>query len=108
MFYNHLPFWLYVLTLLPYAMCLWFYGRRSPWRQSPVGRGLFALYAAIVAILLYAVIAQTTAIPEPIRDTLRAVLLGGVALAGWVQLSNILRLQRDRRDCPPDVPSTRP
>ena len=99
----HLPFWLFLGTLLPYALCLAFYGLRSPWRMSPVGRGLFALYAALVAVLGYAVIAQVAVIPPSVRDALRALLLGGVALAGWVQLANILRLQRDRRDCPPTL-----
>lgn len=99
----HLPFWLFLGTLAPYALCLGFYGLRSPWRLSPVGRGLFSLYAAIVAILIYAVIAQVTEIPPTARDAMRALLLGGVALAGWVNFFNILRLQRERRDCPPDL-----
>ena len=51
-----LPFWLFLGTLLPYALCLGFYGLKSPWRLSPVGRGLFSLYASIVAILVYAVL----------------------------------------------------
>ena len=100
---SHLPFWLFLGTLLPYALCLGFYGLKSPWRLSPVGRGLFSLYASIVAILVYAVIVQLAPLPQVAEDTLRAVLLSGVALAGWVQLANILRLQRERRDCPPSL-----
>lgn len=99
---THGPFWLYLGTLLPYALCLVLYGIRSPWQMSPVGRGLFSLYAALVAVLAFAVVAQIAVIPTSVRDLLRAVLLGGVALAGWVQLSNILRLQRERRDSPTD------
>lgn len=100
---GHAAFWLFLGTLAPYALCLGFYGLRSPWRLSPVGRGLFSLYASIVAILIYAVIVQLAPLPQTAQDTLRAVLLGGVALAGWVQLFNIIRLQRERRDCPPSI-----
>jgi hypothetical protein len=41
-------------------------------------------------------------------DAMRAVLLGGVALTGWVLLSNIVRLQQDRRDSDDQTPSSRP
>lgn len=90
--------WLYVLCWLPYATCTALYGLRSPWRTSWVGRGLLAGYAAITAVLTVALVASVATIPDEIRHTLVAATLGGVALAGFVQLANIVRLQRERCD----------
>lgn len=97
-FYERLPFWLYLGTLLPFLLCLWFYGTRSPWQRSQTGRALFTLLLSLSAVLLWAVLVQITAIPLPVLDAMRAVLLGGVALAGWVLLHNIRLLQRERTE----------
>jgi hypothetical protein len=107
-FYERLPFYLYLLTLLPFALCLFFYGIRSPWRVSPMGRALISLLTSLTAVLGWAVLVQITEIPRPVLDAMRAVLLGGVALTGWVLLSNIVRLQQDRRDSDDQTPSSRP
>ena len=95
-FVSRLPFWLYLGTLLPFALCLFFYGTRSPWQQSPIGRALISLLISLTAVLGWAVLVQITEIPRPVLDAMRAVLLGGVALTGWVLLANIRRLQRER------------
>jgi len=95
-FYRHLPFWLYLLTLLPFALCLWTYGTRSPWQRSATGRALFTLLSSLVAVLSFAVLVQITELPAELRDAMRCVLLGAVALAGWVLFTNIRRLQKDR------------
>ncbi|MCU1617210.1 MAG: hypothetical protein JWO98_4750 [Frankiales bacterium] len=97
-FWERLPFWLYLLTLMPFALCLFFYGTRSPWQQSQTGRALISLLTSLVAVLSWAVLAQVTVIPQTVLDAMRAVLLGAVALSGWVLLANILRLQRERSD----------
>lgn len=97
-FYERLPFYLYLGTLLPFALCLFFYGTRSPWQSSPTGRALISLLSSLVAVLLWAVVAQVTEIPREVLDAMRAVLLGGVFLSGCVLLRNILLLQGERSD----------
>lgn len=104
MFWTSWSFWLYAATLLPYALALGFYGLRSDWRSSRVGKGLMTLYAAIVAILLLAIVSLAGLLPQEARAVLRFVALGGVQLAGWIQLGNILRAQRRDR-CDRKVPS---
>jgi xanthine/uracil permease len=92
--------------LLPFALCLFFYGTRSPWQVSATGRALFSLLASLVAVLGWAVLVQITVIPKPVLDAMRAVLLGGVALSGWVLLRNIRLLQHQRDSLPPRRRST--
>jgi hypothetical protein len=93
-FYTEPRFWLYLATLTPFALCFILYGLRSPWRSSVVGVALFTLYGSIVAVLVFAVLALSGVVPEPLRAVLRAVFLGVVSLAGWLHLAMILRLQR--------------
>lgn len=97
-FYANWSFWLYVAALVPFALSLAFYGLRSPWWTSPTGRALFTLYAALTAVLSLVVVAYLGVFPTPVRDLLR-ITIGGVAVAGWVQLVNILQIQsRARRE----------
>lgn len=90
-------FWLYATTLLSFALPLGFYGLRSDWRASRVGKGLLALYASIVAILALVTVSYLGWVPDDVRAVLRVVTLSGVQLAGWWQLANILRAQRRDR-----------
>lgn len=99
MFYTELRFWLFAAPLLPFALCLYFYGRFSPWRESRVGKSLMLLYGSLVATLLYAVIAVADVFPEPVQRVARVVLLGGITVAGWVHLANVLHFQRQARRC---------
>ena len=99
MFYTELRFWLFASTLLPFALCLVFYGLYSPWRDSRVGRSLMALYASLVATLLYATVAVADVVPESVQQVMRVLLLGGVTVAGWAQLANVLHFQREARRC---------
>lgn len=99
LFYTELRFWIFVATLLPFALCLLLYGLRSPWRESWVGKSLMMLYASLVATLGFALVATSGVVPEPLRDLLRVLLLGSVSVAGWVQLANILHFQREARHC---------
>ena len=94
-FWENPAFWLYVALALPFVLCLLFYGLRSPWRRSPVGRALFTLLASLVSVLVFVVVRLSGLITEPVTNVLRVVLLSGVMVAGWVLLANILRLQRN-------------
>ncbi len=100
MSYDALRLWVYGATLAPFLLSWAFYGLRSPWWNSRVGKGLFILLASIVAVLTFAVFAIADVIPEPLKSILRIVLLGGVQIAGWIFLANILREQRRDKDAP--------
>lgn len=91
-------FWLYFSTWAVFTACLLLYGLRSRWQQSGTGRAMMALYASIVAILTMTLLFLTGTIPEgPVRDFARSLTLGGVTLAGVIQLATILRHQRRDR-----------
>lgn len=98
-FWANEVFWLYVALTVPFALCLAFYGLRSPWCASPVGKAIFTLLASLVAVLLFAVISLSGLIGPPLTDFLRFVLLGGVMTAGWVLFIQIVKLQREARRC---------
>lgn len=102
---SHWWLWLYVVCWLPYAACLVLYGFRSPWRSSWVGRGLFAGYAAITGVLTLVLISSVASIPNEVRHSLIAAGLGAVSLAGFVQLANVIRLQKERTRPPGDRPT---
>ena len=97
-FWLNEVFWLYLALLIPFALCLGFYGLRSPWRASPVGQALFTLLASLVSVLLFATIALSGLIGPPLTDVLRFVLLSGVLVAGWALFVQIIRLQRKSDD----------
>lgn len=98
-FWTNWVFWLYVLLLVPFLLALIVYGR-SPWRAEPIGRAFFWLLASMVSVLLFAVVALSGVIGPPLTDVLRAVLLGGVMVAGWRLFFQIVRLKREARGCP--------
>lgn len=97
MFWSSWSFWLYVAAWAPHLGCLVAYGIRSPWRRSAVGRALFTLYAALTAVLSLVLLVRVFDLPDALRDVLRVLTVGGVSIAGFVQLAIILRLQRDDR-----------
>lgn len=96
-FYADPRFWLWVTTFAPFALALALYGVRSPWQGSPVGRSLFMLLASLSAVLLFGVLAVAVVLPEALLSVLRFVLVGGVQVAGWVFLVQVIRLQRTPR-----------
>jgi peptidoglycan/LPS O-acetylase OafA/YrhL len=87
-------FWLYLITWIPYAACLALYGLRSPWRESKVGRAMFALFASMTAVLTLAVVARVVDLSPLFREAWALVTLSCVALAGFGLLAAIVRLQR--------------
>lgn len=89
-------FWLYAAAWLPYLGCLLFYGLRSPWWRSRVGQSLMTLYASLVGVLTVVLLVQVAPLPNPVGHLLIAITLGSVAVAGFIQLATILRLQRGR------------
>ena len=107
-FFASWTFWLYFAVWLPYVLFVWFYGLRSPWRDSPIGRGLMIVAAVIVAVLSNALLGMVFG-QYPYRDAVRAILFAALSLAGWYQLRNLLTLQRDAehrraRKVPEDTP----
>jgi hypothetical protein len=97
-FYDTWSFWLYAAAWLPYTACLLLYGLRSPWWAGATGRAILALYAALTGVLTLALVARIFDIHGDLLDALRFLLLGAVAVLGFVQLHTIVRLQRRDRD----------
>lgn len=98
MFILHAKFWIYAATWLPFVLCTLAYGLRSPWWRAPIGRALFTLLTSMTVVLTFAVAVQIGAVPDGVIDVLRWSL-AGVAVAGWVLLVQILRIQREARRC---------
>jgi hypothetical protein len=98
-------FWLYAATALPWLLCLGFYGLRSPWWRSWTGRAMFWTYGALGAVLTLAALLRILPLPYDAAVLLAVLTLGGVAIAGWAQLINVIRLQRRKRG--EDVPEQR-
>lgn len=98
-FWTDWAFWFYVALTIPFALSLAFYGLRSPWHDSPMGRALFLLLASLVSVLTFVLIRLSGVIGPPATDVLRVVLLGAVMVAGWVLFIQIVRLQGEARRC---------
>jgi len=102
-------FYLYAVTGLPWALCLAFYGLRSPWWRSWTGRALFWTYGALTAVLALAALLRVLDLPYRQAVVLAVVALAGVFIAGLAQLINVIRLQRrDQRSESPARRSTDP
>ncbi|TFV91420.1 hypothetical protein [Blastococcus sp. CT_GayMR16] len=99
--------WLYALTLAPFATFVVLYAilTRNAWRNTATGRGLMALGCSLVAILSFVLFALFTDIPKDIRDLLRVLTLGGVQIAGWLMVKNLV--QEERRGRREDHPRRR-
>lgn len=98
-FWENPAFYMYFLAWLPFFLFVVLYATRSPWRQSATGRGLMAVSMAITAVLSFVLLVMAwPTMPDQIKDTIRAVLMGGVTIAGFLQLRNLLVLQKQRRD----------
>jgi hypothetical protein len=96
-FYANWTFWAYAFVWLPFALFVVLYGCRSPWRSTAVGRGLMTLAGAITAVLTFVLVVLAVPIPPEVRDLLRGATLGGVAIAGWLQLKNLVQIQNRHR-----------
>lgn len=98
-FWLNPAFYMYVLAWLPFFLFVVLYAARSPWRHSATGRGLMAVSMAITAVLSFVLLIMVwPTMPDQIKDTIRAVLMGGVTIAGFLQLRNLVVLQKQRRD----------
>jgi hypothetical protein len=94
-----IPWWtpyMYGAVALPFLLCVLVYGLRSPWRRSRIGWAMMSLYASLLTVLVYVMVATIVTVPDDVRIVLRVLLLGGVMVAGWVQLAMIVHEQRRR------------
>ena len=84
-------FWMYVIAGAPYAAFVGFYAIRTPtWKRSAVGRGLMSQAVSITAVFAYIALLLAVDVPEDVKDVLRALLLGGITIAGALMLKNLL------------------
>jgi hypothetical protein len=92
-------FWLYAVPALTAALCLVFYGLRSPWWRSWTGRAQATLYAALLAVLALAALLRVLRLPYGWAVFLSVAAMGCVQVALLIHLLNIVRLQhRDRKE----------
>lgn len=99
-FWSSLAFWMYVLAGMPFALFVGFYAVRTPaWKRNPLGRALMTQAASLTAVFTYICLLLAVEVPRDVKDALRALLLGGVTIAGWLMFKNLLREQsRSRAD----------
>ncbi|MGY1773493.1 putative phage holin [Blastococcus sp. SYSU D00813] len=102
-FYADLTFWMYVVAGAPYAAFVGFYAVRTPsWRRTPVGRALMSQAVSLTAVFAYICLLLAVPVPEEVKDLLRALLIGGVTIAGALMFKNLLveQARRDRAGSP--------
>lgn len=103
-FYRDLTFWMYALPCALYCAFVFFYATRSPWRLTAVGRAVMTQTASLAAVFFYICLVLAVPFPEGIKDTLRAVLIGGVTIGGALMLKSLLVEQGKRRNSDGKVP----
>lgn len=96
-FWANLTFWIYLIVWLPFALFVVLYATRSPWQSTPVGRAVMSLAVSITAVLTFVLIVIVFPIPDGAKQVLRAVVLGGVAIAGWLMVRQLLTQQNAGR-----------
>lgn len=99
MFYVNWAFWLYLSAWVPYTLFVALYAFRSPWYRSALGRSLLLSKTVIAVLLTHALLIVVLGADYPGREYVRGFLVGGVIVAGWVQLLTLVRLQRQARRC---------
>lgn len=100
-FYENTAFYLYAFVWLPFALFVFRYWTRSPWRATPTGRAVMAMAGSLTVVLTFVlVVLIAPQIPGPVRDALRTVTLGGVGFAGWLLFRNLLVEQKKGRTSP--------
>ena len=98
-FYENIAFYMYVAAGAPYAAFVGFYWVRTPtWRQTPIGRGLMAQALSLTAMFAYICLLLAVPVSEELKDMLRALLLGGITIAGALMLKNLLVEQSKQRE----------
>lgn len=93
-------FWLYASIAVPWLACAAFYGLRTPWWRSAIGRSLFGSWTALALVLMLAAAFRAIRLPHPIVLGLAVCVLGAVGVAGVVQLVTVIYLQRRGRPAP--------
>lgn len=98
--YADYTFWMYAVPAALYWAFVGFYAIRSPaWKRTAVGRGLMTQAGSLAAVFTYICLLLAVAVPQDIKDTLRALLIGGVTIAGALMLKNLL-VEQGKRDHP--------
>lgn len=99
-FWSSWVWWAYVFVWAPFATAAALYAFRSPWRVTAVGRSLMTLLASLTAVLTFVLVILAVPLDESISSVLRGVTLGGVGVAGWMFLRELIVLQRQRQQDP--------
>lgn len=95
-FYAEPVFWLYLLVAIPYTAFVLLYATRSKWWVSPLGRSLL-LSKSVIALLASNAVLGLALGNYPGRDVVRGVIVGSAIVAGWYQLSALIRIQQEER-----------
>lgn len=95
-FLTNWMFWAYAFVWLPFFLFVVLYAARSPWRSTSTGRALMTLGGSLTAVLTFVLVVIAVPLPAEVRDMLRGLTLGGVAIAGWMLLRELIRLQKSR------------
>lgn len=97
--YLSLTFWMYVLAGAPYLTFVLLYAIRTPtWKNTSVGRGLMTQAGSLAAVFTYICLLLAVDVPDELKATLRALLIGGVTIAGALMLRNLMVEQAKNRD----------
>lgn len=95
-----LTFFMYATPAALYTAFVACYAIRTPtWKHTAVGRGLMTQAASLAAVFAYICLLVAVDLPDDIKDTLRALLIGGVTIAGALMLKNLL-VEQGKRDQP--------
>ena len=95
-FWESWIFWAYAFVWAPFFLAALMYATKSPWRVTPVGRALMTLLLSMTAVLTFVLAVLAVDIGEWLTNVLRGVTLGGVGIAGWMFLRELMVLQRVR------------
>lgn len=93
-FLTNWLFWAYAFVWLPFFLFVVLYATRSPWRSTSTGRALMTLGGSLTAVLTFVLFVIAVPISAEMRDMLRGATLGSVAIAGWMLLRELIRLQK--------------
>lgn len=100
-FWSSWIFWSYVFVWCPFTVSAVLYAARSPWRALPVGRALMTLLASMSAVLSFVLLVLMVRVDPWLIAVLRGTTLGGVGIAGWMFLRELMVLQNRKRPAAP-------
>lgn len=108
-FYMNLAFWSYLIAGLPFGLFVGFYAVRSPaWKTTPIGRALMALAISLTSMFVFILVVLSVPLSREIIGSLRALLLGGITIAGWLMFKSLLHQQSVARRLKEETQDDRP